>query len=129
PKEARPPKAKTDPAAPPAAAPAPAEGAPAPAAPAAGEPSAKKRGKRPGTSPRRGKKLRNHLKNQRQKLAKEGPTPLKRAIGLLKQMKRVKFDETVEVHMSLGVDVTQSDQMVRGTVSLPHGIGKSVRVL
>jgi large subunit ribosomal protein L1 len=44
-------------------------------------------------------------------------------------MKRAKFDETVEVHMSLGVDTTQSDQLVRGTVSLPHGIGKSVRVV
>jgi large subunit ribosomal protein L1 len=77
----------------------------------------------------RGKKLRNHLKNLKQKLAKEGPTPLKRAIELLKQMKRSKFDETVEIHLSLGVDMTQSDQMVRGTVSLPNGIGKSVRVV
>jgi large subunit ribosomal protein L1 len=128
-------KAKTAPAAP--AAPPPAEGAApaattAPAAPvvatAPGEPTAKK-GKRPGSSPPRGKKLKNHLKNQRQKLGKEGPTNVKRAIGLLKQMKRSKFDETVEVHMSLGVDTTQSDQLVRGTVSLPHGIGKAVRVL
>ena len=144
PKEKKPraPKAKTAPtppegdgaAAPPA--PAPAE-APAPAAqaaaatpeaPAAGE-AAKKRGKRPGVSPPRGKKLRNLLKNQQQKLAKEGPVPVKRAIGLLKQMKRAKFDETVEVHMSLGIDTTQNDQMVRGSVPLPHGIGKSVRVL
>ncbi len=115
------------------AAPAAAE-APAPtaeagaAAPAAGE-AAKKRGKRPGISPPRGKKLRNVLKNQQQKLAKEGPVPIKRAIGLLKQMKRAKFDETVEVHMSLGIDTTQNDQMVRGSVPLPHGIGKSVRVL
>ncbi len=98
------------------------------AAPAAGE-AAKKRGKRPGISPPRGKKLRNVLKNQQQKLAKEGPVPIKRAIGLLKQMKRAKFDETVEVHMSLGIDTTQNDQMVRGSVPLPHGIGKSVRVL
>ena len=44
-------------------------------------------------------------------------------------MKRAKFDETVEIHMALGVDTTQSDQLVRGTVSLPHGIGKSVRVV
>src|SRR3954471_16258731 len=44
-------------------------------------------------------------------------------------MKRAKFDETVEIHMSLGIDTTQSDQLVRGSVSLPHGIGKSVRVL
>jgi large subunit ribosomal protein L1 len=90
---------------------------------------AKKKGKRCGVPPSRGKKLRNHLRNVQQKLAKESPAPLKRAIELLKQMKRSKFDETVEVHMALGVDMTQSDQMVRGTVSLPHGIGKSVRVV
>ncbi len=54
---------------------------------------------------------------------------MKRAVALLKQIKRAKFDETVEIHMSLGVDTSQSDQLVRGTVALPHGIGKSVRVL
>jgi large subunit ribosomal protein L1 len=138
PREPKPPKDKTAPAAPaaetPAAPPAPAEtspavpAAPAPGAAAAGEPT-KKKGKRPGTSPRRGKKLRNQLKNQTQKLSKEGAAPLKRALQMLKQMKRAKFDETVEVHMSLGVDTTQSDQLVRGTVSLPHGIGKTVRVV
>lgn len=97
-------------------------------APKPGEPT-KKKGKQPGVAPRRGKKLRNLIRTQAQKLQKEGALPLKRAIGFLKQMKRVKFDETVEVHMSLGIDITQSDQMVRGSVSLPHGIGKSVRVL
>ncbi len=118
---------KASPAAPAAEAP---PAAAAPAAPgAAPTESTKKKGKRPGISPKRGKKLRNHIKNQRQKVAKEGAVPLKRAITLLKQMKRAKFDETVEIHMSLGVDVTQSDQLVRGTVSLPNGIGKSVRVL
>jgi large subunit ribosomal protein L1 len=102
-------------------------------APAAG-PSApppdgtKKRRKQPGHPPRLGKKLRNHLRNLRQKLPKE-PMPIKRAISTLKQMKRAKFDETVEIHMSLGVDTTQNDQMVRGSVPLPHGIGKTVRVL
>jgi large subunit ribosomal protein L1 len=135
---AKAPKDKTAPAAPAEAAPLAPSPAPsgspdaAPAAPAAMAPAAaapKKKGKRPGIAPPRGKKLRNHLKNQQQKLAKEGPAPLKRAIGHLKQMKRSKFDETVEVHMSLGVDTTQSDQLVRGTVSLPHGIGKTVRVL
>lgn len=98
------------------------------AAPSADQPS-KKKGKAPGISPPRGKKLVNHLKNQVQKLAKEGNLPLKRGISLLKSMKRVKFDETVEIHMALGIDPTQSDQMVRGSVSLPHGIGKSVRVV
>lgn len=104
---------------------------PRPAEAAAGAPTegAKKKGKRPGVPPARGKKLRNHLRNLRSKLAKDGPTPLSRAISLLKQMKRSKFDETVEIHMWLGVDTAQSDQLVRGTVSLPHGIGKSVRVV
>ena len=55
--------------------------------------------------------------------------PVRKAIGLLKQAKRVKFDETVEVHMALGIDAAQNDQVVRGSVALPHGIGKSVRVL
>jgi large subunit ribosomal protein L1 len=132
--KAKEPKAKTAPEAPPAATPdaAPAateEAKTAPTAPAApGEPTSK-RGKAPGQPPRRGKKLRNQIKNNQQKIAKQGSTPLKQAIGLLKQMKRAKFDETVEIHMALGIDTTQNDQMVRGSVSLPHGIGKSVRVL
>src|SRR5207237_5312734 len=62
-------------------------------------------------------------------IGKEPPAPLKRAVQMLKSMKRAKFDETVEIHMALGIDTTQSDQLVRGSVSLPHGIGKSVRVL
>jgi large subunit ribosomal protein L1 len=119
---------------PPAAGTPPAEASPAPvpastAPAAAGAAPTKKRGKAPGTSPRRGKKLKNHLLNLKQRLSKEGPAPVKRAVGLLKQLKRSKFDETVEVHMSLGIDSTQNDQMVRGSIPLPHGIGKSVRVL
>lgn len=62
-------------------------------------------------------------------LSRRSPAPLRKAIALLKQIKRAKFDETVEVHMSLGIDTTQSDQMIRGSVALPHGVGKTVRVL
>ncbi len=51
------------------------------------------------------------------------------AVRLLKQMGRAKFDETVEVAIRLGVDPKQADQQVRGTVPLPAGTGKSVRVL
>lgn len=51
------------------------------------------------------------------------------AVTLFKQMPTAKFDETVEVHIRLGIDSKQSDQQVRGTVVLPHGTGKSVRVL
>ena len=89
---------------------------------------AKKRGRQPGHPPRRGKKLRNLLANLKTRMAKEGQQPLKKAITLLNQVKRAKFNETVEVHMSLGVDTTQADQLIRGSVALPHGIGKSVRV-
>ena len=55
--------------------------------------------------------------------------PLDEAVSLIKKIKFAKFDETVEVHMRLGVDPKQSDQLVRGTVPLPHGSGKTVRVL
>src|ERR1044072_7807481 len=54
---------------------------------------------------------------------------LEDAIPLLKKIKFAKFDETVEVHMRLGVDPKHADQMVRGTVVLPHGLGKSKKVL
>jgi large subunit ribosomal protein L1 len=50
------------------------------------------------------------------------------AIRLLKQLPVAKFDETVELAVRLGVDPRKADQMVRGTVTLPHGTGKSVRV-
>jgi large subunit ribosomal protein L1 len=50
------------------------------------------------------------------------------AIKLLKDIATAKFDETVEVHLKLGVDPRKADQQVRGTVSLPHGTGKTVRV-
>src|SRR3974390_937843 len=54
---------------------------------------------------------------------------LEEAIPLLQKIKFTKFDETVEVHMRLGVDPKHADQMVRGTIVLPHGLGKSKRVL
>src|SRR5436305_12184705 len=57
------------------------------------------------------------------------PYQLKEAVPLLQKVKFAKFDETVEVTMRLGVDPKHADQMVRGTVVLPHGLGKSKRVL
>ncbi|MCL2784199.1 MAG: 50S ribosomal protein L1 [Propionibacteriaceae bacterium] len=51
------------------------------------------------------------------------------AISIVKEMKSAKFDETVEVAMRLGIDPRKADQMVRGTVNLPHGTGKTARVL
>jgi large subunit ribosomal protein L1 len=51
------------------------------------------------------------------------------AVDVLKKLPKAKFDETVELAFKLGVDPKQSDQMVRGTVALPHGTGKKVRVV
>ncbi len=57
------------------------------------------------------------------------PYTLEEAIPLIQKMKYAKFDETVELAMRLGVDPKHADQMVRGTVVLPHGLGRSKRVL
>ncbi len=51
------------------------------------------------------------------------------ATALVKELATAKFDETVEAHFRLGIDPRKSDQNVRGTVALPHGTGKSIRVL
>lgn len=99
------------------------------AAPSAAPADGQRKKKKPGTAPRRGKKLKNHLRNIQQKLEKDGAQPLAKAVATLKSLKRSKMDETVEIHMFLGIDPTQSDQLVRGSVSLPNGIGKSVRVV
>jgi large subunit ribosomal protein L1 len=55
--------------------------------------------------------------------------PLKDAVGVLTKFPKAKFNETIDLAFRLGVDPKQSDQMVRGTVPLPHGSGKTVRVL
>jgi large subunit ribosomal protein L1 len=55
--------------------------------------------------------------------------PIKAAVEALSKFPRAKFNETVDLAFKLGVDPKQSDQMVRGTVPLPHGTGKTVRVL
>ena len=57
------------------------------------------------------------------------PYKLNEAVQLLLQVKYAKFDETVELALRLGVDPRQADQMVRGTLVLPHGLGKSKKVL
>jgi len=57
------------------------------------------------------------------------PYSLEDAVPLVQKVKFTKFDETVELHMRLGVDPKHADQMVRGTVVLPNGLGKSKRVL
>src|SRR3984893_6314259 len=57
------------------------------------------------------------------------PYALEQAVPLLQKIKFAKFDETVEIHMRLGVDPKHADQMVRGTVIMPNGLGKSKTVL
>src|SRR5579884_2831346 len=57
------------------------------------------------------------------------PYSLNDAVPLVQKIKFAKFDETVELHMRLGVDPKHADQMVRGTVVLPNGLGKSKTVL
>jgi large subunit ribosomal protein L1 len=57
------------------------------------------------------------------------PHSIEEAVPLIQKVKYAKFDETVELSVRLGVDPKHSDQMVRGTVVLPHGLGKSKRVL
>ena len=59
----------------------------------------------------------------------EKPLTLEDAIPLVQKVKYTKFDETVEISLRLGVDPKHADQMVRGTVVLPHGLGRSKKVL
>lgn len=64
-----------------------------------------------------------------EKLPGKEPVPLADAVTLLKSFDNTKFDQTVEVAIRLGIDPKQADQIVRGSVVLPHGIGKSLRVI
>ena len=74
------------------------------------------------------KKSGKNITKARQVVEKR-PYPMQEAVTLLQKVKYAKFDETVEITMRLGVDPKHADQMVRGTVVLPHGLGKSKRVL
>src|SRR5437868_481474 len=74
--------------------------------------------------PKQGKKFLAAAKQVEQR-----PYNLNEAVPLVQKIKFAKFDETVELHMRLGVDPKHADQMVRGTVVLPNGLGKSKKVL
>lgn len=75
-------------------------------------------------------KVSKRMKAMEAKLPKtKAPMPLAEAVALLKEFNTTKFDQSVEVSMRLGVDPKQSDQIVRGSVVLPNGIGKTLRVL
>src|SRR4249919_3258505 len=77
------------------------------------------------TMKKRGKKF----TAARAQIAVDRTYSIEEAIPLVQKVKYVKFDETVEMSLKLGVDPKHADQMVRGTVVLPHGLGKSKRVL
>ena len=74
--------------------------------------------------PKHGKKYRQVL----EKLEGKESFTLDEAVQLLKETSTTKFDSTCEIHMRLGIDPTHADQLVRNTITLPHGTGKSVRV-
>ncbi len=74
-------------------------------------------------------KLTKRKKLFKEKVDRDTLYSLGEAINLLKQVSNAKFDETVDVVLRLGVDPRKADQMVRGTCSLPNGLGKEVRVL
>jgi large subunit ribosomal protein L1 len=76
--------------------------------------------------------MKKHGKKYTESVKELGDERLKdaaRAIAALKATAKAKFDETVEVHIRLGIDMKKSEQNVRGTVVLPHGTGKSKRVI
>src|SRR5437867_2857838 len=74
------------------------------------------------------KKAGKHIENARKKVEAR-PYKLQEASELIKKTHHTKFNETVELAFNLGVDPKHSDQVVRGTVVLPHGLGKAVRLL
>lgn len=73
-------------------------------------------------------KISKARKDQTEKIDKEKKYAPLAAIRLLKEVASAKFDETVEAHIRLGIDTRQADQQVRGSISLPNGTGKEVRV-
>jgi large subunit ribosomal protein L1 len=75
--------------------------------------------------PRHGKRYRDVA----EKVDRRATYPAPEAARLVKELATARFDETIEAHVRLGVDPRKSDQTVRGTVALPHGTGKTVRVV
>jgi large subunit ribosomal protein L1 len=76
-----------------------------------------------------GGKMSKKHDSAKERIDKTTPYEIKEAIGLMKELLHTKFDESVDMAINLGVDPKKSDQMIRGSVVLPHGLGKTVRVL
>src|SRR5882672_1485447 len=75
-------------------------------------------------------KIAKRMKAMLEKLPQtDNPLPVDEAVKLLKQFPPRKFDQSVEVSIRLGIDPKQADQLVRGSIVLPHGIGKSKKVV
>ncbi len=74
-------------------------------------------------------KLSKRMKETTSNVEKHTEYSITDGVALLKKTAKAKFNESIDIAVRLGVDPKKSDQMVRGTASLPHGIGKSVRVL
>jgi large subunit ribosomal protein L1 len=67
-------------------------------------------------------------KNEAKKIKSDNPLSVTDAVELLKKFDSLKFNQSVEIAMRLGIDPKQADQLVRGSIVLPHGIGKSLRI-
>jgi large subunit ribosomal protein L1 len=74
-------------------------------------------------------KLSKRMKALSDKVTGKGPVPLAQAVTVLKSFNTTKFDQSVEIAVRLGVDPKQADQLVRGSIVLPNGIGKNLRVI
>lgn len=77
----------------------------------------------------RAKKRGKKYQAANEKIDKKKLYSMAEAIALLKETATTKFDSTAEIHINTGLDPKQSDQMIRGTISLPHGTGKNIRVI
>ena len=73
--------------------------------------------------------LSKRIRENRKLVDRRKELTLEEGVEVLKKLKAAKFNETVEVSIRLGVDPKKADQIVRGTVTLPHGTGKTIRVL
>src|SRR5437016_13733737 len=74
-------------------------------------------------------KISKRQKENLKKIEAEKSYTINEAIAKLKETANAKFDESIDIAMRLGVDPRQADQLIRGTVTLPHGTGKKVKVL